>query len=124
MKNTIATSLFIRQLELNVNLGWTDEERSQKQTITIDIKIRFKKPPKACTTDNLADTFCYDTLIKEINNYVDPREFRLIEHLGHEVYQLAKNNVKNEALISIIVNKKPAWIENLKGGASFYFGEE
>lgn len=122
--NKIASSIVLHDLELKLHLGWSESERlKKKQVVVVDIKLDFIHPPKACTTDNLYDTICYDKLISEIESAISPRKFLLLEHLGHEIYKTIKNNLNNHVLIAIKVKKKPA-IENLKKGVSFYYGDK
>ncbi len=124
MNNQIASSIVIHGLELKLNLGWSESERlPKKQIVVIDIKLDFIQPPQACTSDNLADTICYDKLISEIKSSISPRKFLLLEHLGHEIYNAIKNNLNNQVLVAIKVKKKPA-IEDLKKGVSFYYGDK
>lgn len=117
------TSLFLNGLELPVVLGWPEEERAQKQIVVLDIQIHFPKPPLACVTDNLVDTFCYDALVNSIKLRLAHEEFRLIEHLGHDIYQICKEHLTKNVLLGIRLTKKPA-IENLTGGVSFCYGDE
>ena len=116
------SSLTLKTLTLEVNLGWPTDERTKKQTVAIDVKINFPKPPEACISDQLADTCCYDSLIATIKTQLISRNFRLIEHLAHEIYQIAKQSLPNHADISIRVTKKPA-IADLTGGVSFCYGD-
>ena len=114
-------SITLQGLELSVNLGWPQGERVKQQTVTIDVTIRFANIPLACTTDHLEDTYCYDTLIAAIKNQLAPRHFRLLEHLGHEIYTIVKQTV-TAARVQVRVVKKPA-IVNLTGGVAFCYGD-
>lgn len=120
--SSITSSIKLHDLELSAYLGWLDHERLQKQLVTFDIHIQFSHPPKACETDHLTDTHCYDTLIKAIENYLKSHQFRLIEHLCHDIYQLIKHTIKHSASVSVRVTKKPM-IPSLIGGASFTYGD-
>ena len=113
--------LTVNGLELSIYLGWPQTERLQQQTVTVDMIIQFNETPLACTTDRLKDTFCYDELIKILKENVASRRFKLIEHVGYEMYQLVKNFLPNHALLQLSVTKKPA-IENLTGGIRFCYG--
>jgi FolB domain-containing protein len=115
------TSITLKSLKLDVFLGWPVAERAEEQQVIIDINIQFQKPPAGCFTDNLADTYCYDTLIKAVRKTVAAKQFRLLEHLGHEIYQTIKQAIAS-AKIGIHVKKNPP-IQNLTGGVSFYFGD-
>ncbi|MCE3237475.1 MAG: folX [Gammaproteobacteria bacterium] len=117
--------LTLHQLELPLFLGWTEAERSQKQIILLDITIDFNEPPKACISDALEDTNCYDTFIKKIVETITPKSFRLIEHLAYEIHQLIKNLFIQSVLITITVTKKPV-LSTLTtlAGVSFSYGDQ
>lgn len=117
------SSLHLKGLALDVHLGWPQAEREKTQAIILDIKLHFLQPPRACSTDDLEDTHCYDTLVQNIRHYLNQREFRLIEHLGKELYQFIKLQFsKQEASLTIRITKKPT-ISNLNGGVSFCYGD-
>ncbi len=113
----------LNQLELNVNLGWPEKERAKKQKIHLDLCIKFPRPPRACVNDDLSDTVCYDTLSKLVTQ-LTKKEFKLLEHLAHEIYQLIKKNLPSSTLINLRLTKKPAVMKNLREGVSFYYGDE
>lgn len=115
--------IHLHGLELAVKLGWLEPERAQSQPVLVDIKIQFLEPPLGCITDNLSDTHCYDELISTIQAAIVPQEFHLLEYLAHEIYQIVKKTIDEDVLIGVTVAKKPD-IAALKGGATFYFGDE
>lgn len=122
MKKPLHTSITLRQLKLQIYLGWSAQERLKKQPILLDIQLKFRNVPKACHTDNLADTVCYATLVEKIQQITQQR-FRLLEHLAHEIYQIIQKNIKKQTTISLKLTKKPP-IKNLTGGVTFYYGDE
>ena len=65
MKNPVS-NIVLHGLELSVILGWPEEERRQRQLVLVDVSVRLHKPPQACFTDQLEDTFCYDALVTAI----------------------------------------------------------
>lgn len=123
MTKKINSSIVLHRLEWKVNLGWSQEERAQPQTVFVDIKLLFKEPPKACTTDDLADTYCYDKLVQTIKTHIQSHEFRLIEHVGQTIYQICKKSLSDDISLSIKITKKPAIID-LTDGVSFFYGDE
>lgn len=118
----IKSAIKLNQLKLMVQLGWPDAERMSLQPIFVDFKIRFLNVPNACQTDVLDDTFCYDSLVTFFKTEVAKRQFRLIEHLGAYLYQLAKNRLTEHA-ITICLTKQPP-IADLTNGVSFYYGDD
>ncbi len=122
MTSNIQSGISLQGLSLSVFLGWPKKERLHKQKIMLDIYITFKNPPLACVSDELEDTYCYDTLVKQIKKDILPKKFRLLEHLGHQIYQVVKSAISAEAKISVKVFKKPK-IPSLKQGVSFYYSD-
>src|SRR5687768_4437996 len=112
----MTSSLTLQGLAFDVFLGWPDKEREQKQSILLDIELCFNHPPRACSTDDLADTHCYDELVSNIKQHLRERSFRLIEHLGKELYQYIRHEfTPHDASLNIRITKKPP-IPNLMGG--------
>lgn len=118
----IQSHIILEELELYVHLGWPEIERASKQRVTIDIHLSFITPPEACRSDQLDDTVDYERLSNAIIEKIGTKTYRLIEHLGHEVYCLAKQMMSDAMLINIHVKKTPP-IVALKGGVSFYIGD-
>jgi dihydroneopterin aldolase len=118
----IKCGMMLRALELDVFIGCIDSEREKKQTISLDIRLHFPEPLSACTTDELTDTICYDTLIRQIKATLGERHFNLIEYLGCEIYQMIKKNVSAATSVNICITKKPP-ISGLTGGAAFFYGD-
>jgi FolB domain-containing protein len=106
-----------------VFLGWPDSERAQQQIVIVDFSLRFAEPPAGCVSDQLQDTHCYDTLTTKLKDMLASGNFRLLEHLGHEIYQFIKTLVTTTTLVNIRVKKLPP-IANLKEGVFFHYGDE
>lgn len=115
--------LQIRDVELNVNLGWRKKERSQEQRVLLTIDICFPKPPIACSTDKLADTICYATLIQRIREQLGEKHFHLVEHLAHDIYQIVKPLMLDKTKIIVSITKYPE-VEGLTGGVCFSYSDE
>lgn len=121
--HTVAT-IHLRGIELSLHLGWGDTERAQRQGILVDVVLCFATPPKACDTDNLRDTYCYDELIQSLTHETEPREFRLIEHLAAHLYHFIKKNLPRCEKVSVAIEKDPrSYIPNLTRGVVFTFGD-
>lgn len=112
--------LAINGLELNTFLGWPDEERLQKQTVWLDVKMRFATAPKACVSDDLNDTVCYQHLIAELRQHLADKQFKLVEHLTHEIYTFIESAVPKETAIFITLTKRPP-INGL-GNVTYHYG--
>ncbi|MES2217473.1 MAG: dihydroneopterin aldolase [Pseudomonadota bacterium] len=119
----ISSGIVLRGLEFPVFLGWPDAERAQQQLVVIDINLQFQQPPQGCVSDELQDTHCYDTLTATILEKISTRQYKLLEHLGHELYQHIKAFVKEGTTVGVRVKKLPP-IASLKGGVFFHYGDE
>ena len=112
----------LHQLELTLSLGVTDAERSQKQVVLLDIDIHLIKPPKACTTDDVADTYCYDALTQCIKKQTASRSFHLLEHWAYTLHCHIKSFITEPASVSVRVTKKPI-LGMPVAGVSVYYGD-
>ncbi len=113
--------LEINGLELSVFLGWPDDERSQKQTVWLDIKMQFPTEPKACLSDELNDTVCYQALIQQLREHIADTPFKLVEHLTHAIYEFIQDLVPEKTTISIALTKHPRQILGL-GSVTYHYG--
>lgn len=114
----------LHQLELKIALGAGNQERANPQSIWIDIDMQFQTPPRACHTDQLNDTYCYDSLTQKIAEHITPRSFHLLEHVAHEIYQIIKKSYTESIEVLVKVTKKPLLSSNLNiANASFTYGD-
>jgi dihydroneopterin aldolase len=133
MVNTPINTICINNLELFVYLGWAAKELAHGRKVSADIAIQFAELPKACITDDLTDTICYDTLIQEIHKHISEKKFHLLEHFAYALYQTTKSfvaatNISIPFAIKVCVTKYPQIDEypqlgKLHGGASFCCGD-
>lgn len=119
---SIKTSLYVRGLELRVFLGWPKNERLEEQTVLLDMTIHFPKPPHACVTDNLEDTYCYSLLSADIQEKIESKTFHLIEHLSCEIYNIVKLILPPHSKINVKITKHPH-IAGLTNGICFSYGD-
>lgn len=105
--------LLLDQLKIRVNLGASAKERAQKQTLFINLKITFAGLPKACKTDSLDDTVCYNSLIQKIHEFCHNRAFNLLEALTYQLSEFIKTQLPQNCQLEIELIKTPA-IRGLK----------
>ena len=116
-------SLNINNLKISVYIGNTAAEQREKSSVIVCLKILFKKTLKACESDDLFDTICYDNLVKKLRKSISNRRFNLIEKLTKFIYDETKKNInRNDAKIAVKVTKINIPIENLES-VSFIFGD-
>lgn len=114
----MSATLLIPEIACEINIGWTEEERSTPQAITVAVSLHLHKAPRGCETDELDDTICYDRLVETIHNTYQGRSFKLIEHLAYHIQQ-AITPLIGEANASITVSKVNPPIPTLTKPVSF-----
>jgi dihydroneopterin aldolase len=117
-------TLGVHRLELDVRLGCDAEERSRPQKVELDATLRFAATPLACRTDRLDDAVCYAELAAIARECASAREYRLVEHLGHEIYAACRRRLPDHTSLSLVVRKVAPPIGGLRGGVSFAIEEE
>jgi dihydroneopterin aldolase len=110
---------------LDVNLGWLPDERQRKQHVSIELQLRFATPPRGCDTDELADTWCYDTLAVKLRDFLSPRHFRLLEHLTAASYHCLRTELPADAKLLISITKTPQLTDFTEAAsATFSYGDD
>lgn len=110
------SKIIVIDYKINLYIGVTKSERSNKQKVLLSIEIELKKLPQATNTDNINDTLCYHNLctqLKVLNNLT----FNTIEYLGMRVYKIIHQLVTPNHL-KVEIKKLPI-IDNLLGGVKF-----
>jgi len=74
----------VENINSYTKIGVADNERFIGQKLKINLKVYFSLL-KAGQTDLLEDTVSYVELVEIITNLSQQREFKLIEHFGHEI---------------------------------------
>jgi dihydroneopterin aldolase len=85
--------LILEKLNLKVKLGYSAEERSLPQWVSVKIKLSFPHLPSACINDNLNNTLCYAALSKALQKFCDEHAFKLIEAFAYQLYQFLKKRI-------------------------------
>jgi dihydroneopterin aldolase len=118
------SSLQVRDLSLQVQLGCTANERATRQEVRISIDFRFANPPAGAMTDSLEDTICYAQVSSLLQEHCESREFNLIERIGLECFGLLKQFVNsNSVQIALRVHKVNPPVPNLRQGTHFVCGD-
>lgn len=115
-KNTsMYYQLNIENLQLEVHLGWPEAERQNLQRVLINVTLQFSGLPKAAQSDDLADTVCYAEIADKLKRF-NGKTFKLIEHLGHECFEMIRALAKDAQKIEINVRK---FLSEAEGARSF-----
>lgn len=104
MKN-IQSQLSLKNYKVELNLGWADAEREKKQTVYIDLVIKFQRLPQACRSDELEGAVCYDELTRKITEFCAGRAFRLIEYFARELYEFVYQQIAADDKLLLRINK-------------------
>lgn len=96
--------LTIPELFLFVRLGLGETERLAPQKVSLFLRITFKQPPGACSSDDINETLCYHTLRDEFRALVESKHYKLIEHLGECLLQATIRILEARRLVPAIVH--------------------
>lgn len=115
----------VLDLQLPVKLGYSFEERSISQIISLNIDLLFPEAPIGAYNDQLTDTYCYDDLVKLVHAVVASKDFKLIEHLGKYIYDAIAQNLKDKnypkVKLELSVTKILPPLPSVKGGVAFTY---
>ena len=100
-------------LDYECRIGFHDYERHGKQKITLDLKAFVHMPQNQTKDDTSLIQFDYFEANQLIKNFLEDRQFNLIETLGQEVAELLLKNFPIQKLW-VRVNKYPLDMPNLK----------
>lgn len=124
MPELFKSRLKIHKLKVLVHLGCLPAERKTAQPVFFDIEIEFAEAPKACSSDELADSICYAQISDALTALAVNREFKLIEFLAREAYQVIRDQFLNpQQKLKVFVHKAFPPIEQENKGTSFSFGD-
>jgi len=73
--------VFIEDLRIDTVIGIYDWERRIRQTVALDIEMRFENT-KPAASDRIEDTLDYKAVSKRLIAYVEAAEFQLVETLA------------------------------------------
>lgn len=105
-------SLILKDLELFVRLGVTEDEQLVPQKILVNMIIKFKSDLYACESDKLEDAICYEKIVLGIGRFCEGKTFHLIEHLGSMLFNFVKDNFVSKQELCLEITKYPP-IKNL-----------
>lgn len=116
----ISSNLVIENLQTELKLGVSEEERSKLQRVAWNINIQLKKPKLAKYEDDYEQVVCYGRLCNLISDICLEKEYKLIEYLCYKVFSVLKDVIGNAAeSLEVKVTKLNPPVTNLIGGASF-----
>lgn len=101
------SKIIIKKAQFQCNVGITEQERSKKQEIIIDIDM-FCNIKKSTQTDNIKDTIDYFKVHAGIKKIIENKQYNLLETIANKIadYILENYNIKK---ISILIQKPNAF---------------
>lgn len=99
LQNT--ASITICDLVTDVFLGVTDEEKLCAQQVRWQVVIHFATAPVGCSSDNIADTVCYDQIAKLIAELAAAKKYNLLEHLASSAMGQIKQIISAQVTLSV-----------------------
>ena len=122
-RDNYQSTLELPSIRCFARVGWGEQERSSPQPICLRVRIRFKTPPAATRTDELADTLDYAALVATLQGVCSSRQYRLLERLAHDVYQAIQPSLPDGADLWVQVAKEHPPLAALKESAYFGLGD-
>lgn len=118
-----AAEMSLHGVALQVNLGWTDEERGTPQPVAVDFTVRYAEKPAACTTDDLRAAVDYAALARTTRRLVAGQSYRLVEHLAQAIYTGLRADLPPGATLRVCVAKLHPPMRDVSGAATFACGD-
>ena len=94
-------------LELEVNLGVPDEERSERQKVMLDVTIADECSSSLGYEDEPSQVVCYDEVICTILDKLKDKQFQLVEYLAQFIMNVLEKEFFSKNNITVQVLKKP-----------------
>jgi FolB domain-containing protein len=114
--------LSANRLQLAVNLGFYTGERAKPQPVEICFRLYFPEEPPFGSDDD-AEFIDYGMVCKALKDFVDGREFKLVEFMAMELFRhlraLLDGRGASDVKLWLRLNKISAPVPGLTGGASF-----
>lgn len=79
--------VYIHELKIDTIIGIFDWERTQMQTVSLDIEMATDIAA-AAATENIEKTLDYKSVSKRVSSYIEQSEFFLIETMAEKTAQL------------------------------------
>lgn len=93
--------VFVKNLVLPCKVGVTQEERSKKQNVIVDLEV-FCDLSQAGNTDDLSKSISYSEVKEEITNFVTNGYFKLLESLAEGVaIKILKNSLASKVVVAV-----------------------
>lgn len=114
-------------LQFKAHLGYYDDERAKRQLVEVSLRFYFPEQP-AWGADDHAKFIDYAKIVTLLGQAVEAGEFRLIEYMAQEVFDLTRSYLnehggKELKLWLKLTKSKPPLAPEIKGGAAFILSD-
>lgn len=116
-------SLFLEDLSLQVRLGCTEEERRTPQEVRLSAEFRFEAAPGGYESDRLEETVCYAEVSTKLKDWIESREYKLIEKIAADGYRITKEIAGRDVGVALVAHKVRPPVERLQGGTKYRCGD-
>lgn len=114
--------LLVQDFEVSVHLGCSAEEQKYSQPVRFNFEIDYQSEIKGRLSDRLEEATDYVQLTSLIKSEAQKKNYQLIEHLNHQVFEVLIQYLKGQSLkgdLKLSVHKLRVPVENLRGGVIF-----
>ena len=106
------------ELEIQLQLGVSEEERAKTQSVWISLTFEFFAVPESTSSDMISGTVNYSSLSKLLKSEFSGSNIKTIEYMGFRAFNLVSEDIDQAGRLTLSIRKFPS-ISGLKGGALF-----
>ncbi|HYZ46764.1 MAG TPA: dihydroneopterin aldolase [Actinomycetota bacterium] len=105
----MSDAIVVRGLRVATRIGVTERERTQPQTVVVDLEITADLT-RAAASDDLADTVDYSAVVDRVETFVAAAESNLLEHLAARVASVV-SRMDGVERVTVEITKDPPPVE-------------
>lgn len=99
--------ILVKGIKVNLILGHYPEERTAPRPAIVDIELRPIGVERALKSDDLSDTFNYETALEIVNKLAAAKEYKLIESFVYDIFKEMKD-LPRVGWVRVLVEKPAA----------------
>lgn len=99
--------IIVKGIKVNLILGHYPEERLAPREARVNIELCPTGIEAALTSDNLDDTFNYETALEIVNKLAAAKEYKLIESFVYDIFKEMKD-LPRVGWVRVLVEKPAA----------------
>ena len=114
----ISSKIQLDELEIQLHLGVSEEEREKPQSVWISLTFEFLALPESTSSALISGTVNYSSLSKLLKSEFNGSNIKTIEYMGFRAFNLVSEEIDRVGRLTLSIRKFPS-ISGLKGGALF-----